>query len=49
MKDAVQKDLPPRYGLTPVVFVCGGVWITIGLILLLVEVGLRLFNWLFSG
>jgi hypothetical protein len=30
-------------------FVCGSMWLTVGLILILTEVGLRLFNWVFSG
>jgi len=49
MKRAAPKAPGARYGLTPVVFVCVGTWMTIALTVLLGWIVLRAFNWLFSG
>jgi hypothetical protein len=46
MKHPAPRDPVPRYGLTPIAFVCGGMWVTIGVVVLLSSLVLRILGWL---
>jgi len=42
MKQPGPKNSRPHYGLMPMAFVCGGMWVTAALVLLLGWLGLRM-------